>query len=713
MAENTAQEIVDTIGGPGNIASLTHCATRLRFELNDNSIVDKAAMESIPGVMGAVPQSGNRYQVIIGGGVQSVYNDIQNLPVMATAGAAPSASKSDADLKADLRNQGVRGKFSWLDSFFEFLSDSFRPILGVLLGASLIIAIAAVLDALGVVEFRSADKGASWFFYDTMWRGVFYFLPIMVAYNGAKKLNVDPWLGAAIMGALMTPEFTDNVKNAANTTCTTNATLGTDQCVAHIFGLPLQMNDYSGQVFVPLLMVGLLAVVYKMLKKIFPENLQMVFVPFFSLLIMVPLTAFILGPIGVWAGNGLGSGLSYMNNHWPIVFAIVIPLLYPFLVPLGLHWPLNALMLMNIKTLGYDFIQGPMGTWNFACFGATAAVLALSLKDKDKEMQQTASGALAAGLLGGISEPSLYGIHLRFKRIYPSMLAGCLAGGITIGVLGGVTTNAFAFTSLLTIPVFSPMWKYAISVLIAFVVSMAVVMIRGYKDPVTAAVTADGNNAALAGTTDATVGRRVADAAAPAATVGAAAATTGAAAAADAGATTAAAAVAKSVKPAMEPDAVTVVTSPLAGRVMPLSEVPDAAFAAGVVGKGVGIDPSGDTVYAPAAGKVVVAMDSGHAVGLSLDSGVELLVHVGIDTVQMGGNGFQLHVAKGDRVEAGSPLITFDRAAIEAAGYSAVTPVLVTNPKKFATVTPLTESGEVAVGDPLVSTTGKPAKLES
>ncbi len=688
MAQETAREIIEKIGGPGNIQSLTHCATRLRFQLHDASKVDTAAMEKVPGVMGAVPQSGDRYQVVIGGAVASVFADINSLPEMASAGAA---SQSDGDLKKELREGGVRGKHAWVDNFFEFLSDSFRPILGVLLGASLIIAITAVLDALKIVDFRASDKSASWVFVDAMWRSVFYFLPLMVAYNGAKKLKVDPWLGGAIMAALMTPNF-NSLAKAANTTCVAPSFGGDPICTAHIFGLPMKLADYGGQVFVPLIMVAVLAVVYRFFNKLIPENLQMVFVPFFCLLIMVPLTAFLIGPFGIWLGSTIGGGLAYLNTHAPIVFAILIPLLYPFLVPLGLHWPLNALMLVNIKELGYDFIQGPMGSWNFACFGATAAVLLLSMRDKDDEVRQTATGALAAGLLGGISEPSLYGIHLRFKRIYPSMLVGCLVGGLITGIGGGIKTNAFVFTSLLTIPVFKPMALYAIAVAAAFFSSMAVVYVRGYRSKE--------ERAEFLAQRDAKLGLATA-----AATAGA----TATAVAAPAVAEAAAPAVAKTPKPAMVEGTVTQVTAPLAGRVLPLAEVPDPVFAKGTVGLGVGIDPSGDTVYAPADGKIVVAQATGHAFGIALDSGIELLIHVGIDTVNLEGKGFDVKVAKGDRVTAGTPLVAFDRGIIEAAGYSLVTPVLVTNAKKFGSVDQIA-SGDVQVGDVIFSTSAKPAK---
>ena len=486
---STAQAIIDGLGGPQNIKFMTCCATRLRFELHDGSKPDSDKLNAIPEVMGCLPQAGDRYQVIIGGAVMTVFNLIKELPSMQGAtekdDASASSAPSNSDVKAAARSKGPLGKISWVDNFFEYLSDSFRPILGILLGASLIIASCAVLDALHIVDFRG-DKSAGWVFVDSMWHTVFYFLPIMIAYNAAKKLKIDPWLGAAIMGALMTPDF-QKLMTMASTVVTKDPVLGTSSYMAHIFGLSMQLNDYSGQVFVPLIMVAVLAVVYRGLQRIFPQNVHMVFVPFFSLIIMIPLTAFFIGPIGVWAGTYLGTGLAWLNNHAPFVFALLIPMLYPFLVPLGLHWPLNALMLMNIQSLGYDFIQGPMGVWNFACFGATAGVLFIAMREKDSSMRQTSIGALAAGLFGGISEPSLYGIHLRFKKVYSRMLPGCFAGGLVIAILGsaygGVKTTAFAFTSLLTIPVFNPMWVYAVAIAVAFIVPFALIVALDYRTP--------------------------------------------------------------------------------------------------------------------------------------------------------------------------------------------------------------------------------------
>ncbi|MER6476326.1 glucose PTS transporter subunit IIA [Streptomyces filamentosus] len=700
-----AERILRGVGGAENIESLTHCATRLRFQLHDGAKADPAALDALDGVMATVPQSGDRLQIVIGGAVARVWTEIMNLPSM-SGGAGAARPKSDADVKAEMRARS-RGRYAWVDNFFEYLSDSFRPLMGVLLGSSLIIAIASVLDALGVVDFRAADKSASWVFVDAMWRSVLYFLPIMVAYNAAKKLKVDPWVGAAVMAAVMTPNFTgmlDPDSGIPGITCTTNTTLGTQSCVAHVFGLPMQLNDYGGQVFVPLMMAAVLALVHKGLQKVFPETVHLVFVPFFSMLIMIPVTAFLIGPMGVWAGNGLGEGLSWLNGNAPIVFAILIPLLYPFLVPLGLHWPLNALMLVNINTLGYDFIQGPMGAWNFACFGATAGVLLLSLRHREAEMRQTATGALAAGLLGGISEPSLYGIHLRFKRIYPRMLVGCLVGGVIVGVMGGVDTEAFAFTSLLTIPVFSPMTTYVIAITAAFGVSMALVYFSDFRTPEDRARANAERDAAeaLAPEETATAGVR------ELATVGTAGTTaiTGTAPTAPAPVTEAPEAETLETQPeAPAPEAPaqgTVLAAPVAGRVVDLDEVGDPVFASRALGEGVGIESADGHVVAPVDGELAVVAETGHAFGIRTADGVEVLIHVGIDTVQMNGEGFDVRVRAGERVRAGDLLVEVDLDAVRAAEHPAVTLMTVTNTAELASVEPHT-GRSVAAGAPVVT----------
>lgn len=681
MADSLASQIITAIGGPENVRSLTHCATRLRFELVDASKVDQNSLEHMQGVLGAVPQSGDRFQVVIGGGVATVYENIMHLPEMAGVGGASASDdgqKSNADVKAEARSK-ARGKVAWLDSFFEYLSDSFRPILGVLLGASIIIALVNLLISLNVIP--NDEVSAGWVFVKAIWKGVFYFLPIMVAYNASKKLKVDPWLGGAIMAMLMTPQFT-GLMDAKTTTCVENAALGTKSCMANIFGLPMALSDYSGNVFVPLLMAAVLALVYHGLKRIIPESVQLVFVPFFCMIIVGALTAFIIGPIGVWVGNGLGVGLAWMNTHAPFIFDIIIPMLYPFLVPLGLHWPLNALMLMNIQTLGYDFIQGPMGVWNFACFGATAGVLFLAVRDKDKDMRQTALGALAAGLLGGVSEPSLYGIHLRYKLIYKRMLVGCGLGGVVIAILGwlfpsvtaagqtvhGVTTTAFAFTSLLTIPVFNQMWVYAVSIAVSFLTSFLLIITFDYRTPEQKAevlARAAANQKTAVSSVEA---KGVAPAAATA---------------------TATVAATKTEAPAAAATT-TVVNAPVAGHVISLDETGDPVFASRALGEGVGIQPADSTVVAPVSGVLQTVAETGHAFGIKTDDGVEVLVHVGIDTVKMNGEGFDVKVKANEHVNAGDNLVVVDFDKVKEAGYSTTTLMTVLNTVAFASVTPKT-----------------------
>lgn len=681
MADSLASQIITAIGGPENVRSLTHCATRLRFELVDASKVDQNSLEHMQGVLGAVPQSGDRFQVVIGGGVATVYENIMHLPEMAGVGGASASDdgqKSNADVKAEARSK-ARGKVAWLDSFFEYLSDSFLPILGVLLGASIIIALVNLLISLNVIP--NDEVSAGWVFVKAIWKGVFYFLPIMVAYNASKKLKVDPWLGGAIMAMLMTPQFT-GLMDAKTTTCVENAALGTKSCMANIFGLPMALSDYSGNVFVPLLMAAVLALVYHGLKRIIPESVQLVFVPFFCMIIVGALTAFIIGPIGVWVGNGLGVGLAWMNTHAPFIFAIIIPMLYPFLVPLGLHWPLNALMLMNIQTLGYDFIQGPMGVWNFACFGATAGVLFLAVRDKDKDMRQTALGALAAGLLGGVSEPSLYGIHLRYKLIYKRMLVGCGLGGVVIAILGwlfpsvtaagqtvhGVTTTAFAFTSLLTIPVFNQMWVYAVSIAVSFLTSFLLIITFDYRTPEQKAevlARAAANQKTAVSSVEA---KGVAPAAATA---------------------TATVAATKTEAPAAAATT-TVVNAPVAGHVISLDETGDPVFASRALGEGVGIQPADSTVVAPVSGVLQTVAETGHAFGIKTDDGVEVLVHVGIDTVKMNGEGFDVKVKANEHVNAGDNLVVVDFDKVKEAGYSTTTLMTVLNTVAFASVTPKT-----------------------
>lgn len=666
------EKILDGLGGPENIAHITHCATRLRVTPVSNDAVQNEKIKSLPGVLTVIEQSGQT-QVVLGDRVEAVYNEINALPSM--SGHAEGDTKVEAEGK----------KTNWINNVFDVLSDSFRPLLWALLGTSMILTLIVFLQQLGffgqytdltgqsvnidiINGARLADEKAAtalnnqwmqqfafWYILKAASLSVLNFMPIMLGATAAKRLGANMWVGAAIPAALMTGTFTALTDLADPATKILNVPF---------FGLdlPLYAFSYTGQVFPPLLAVALLAPLERFLKKVIPSMLQMVFVPMLSVMILVPLTAFLVGPIGIGVAMSISDFLKMVNDQAPALVGALIAGLYLFMVPLGLHWPLNAVMINNLQTMGTDFIQSPMGAYNFAVFGLVTGV---AIKAKhDRELRQTAVGASMSGLLGGISEPSLYGVVLpRFNRVLPLILVPAVIGGATISFLG-VKSHAFAFTSLLSIPAMQPSHLYVIGLAIAFFGAMTGVLIFGYESKADAAKHAAERKAEEAEAAPKAEAEAVAAKAAPAA---AATATAAAAPAASAG-------------------EVIELHAPIEGTAVALSDVPDPIFAAGKLGEGVAIEPTGTTVVAPAAGKVAATYPSGHAVGLKLENGIELLIHVGLDTVNLDGKGFSVKVAKGDVVAAGDALIEFDPEVIKEAGYPLITPVIVTNTRKFAEV---------------------------
>ena len=654
------EKILDGLGGPENIAHITHCATRLRVTPVSNDAVQNKKIEGLPGVLSVIEQSGQT-QVVLGERVEAVYNEINALPAM--------AGHTEGDTKVEAEGK----KTGWLTNVFDVLSDSFRPLLWALLGTSMILTLIVFMQQLGffgqytdltgqsvnidiINGARVADpeeakalntqwmqQFAFWYILKAASLSVLNFMPIMLGATAAKRLGANMWVGAAIPAALMTGTFTDLTALADPATKVLNVPF---------FGLdlPLYAFSYTGQVFPPLLAVALLAPLERFLKKVIPSMLQMVFVPMISVIILVPVTAFLVGPIGIGVAMGISDFLKMVNDQAPALVGALIAGLYLFMVPLGLHWPLNAVMINNLQTMGTDFIQSPMGAYNFAVFGLVTGV---AIKAKhDRELRQTAVGASMSGLLGGISEPSLYGVVLRYKRVIPIILVPAVIGGATISFLG-VKSHAFAFTSLLSIPAMQPSHLYVIGLAIAFFGAMTGVLLFGYESKAEAVKHA-AERAAETTEEPAPKAEAVAAKAAPAA-------------AASAG-------------------EVIELHSPIEGTAVALSDVPDPIFAAGKLGEGVAIEPTGTTVVAPAAGKVAATYPSGHAVGLKLENGIELLIHVGLDTVNLDGKGFSVKVAKGDVVAAGDALIEFDPEVIKEAGYPLITPVIVTNTRKFAEV---------------------------
>lgn len=702
------EKILEGLGGPENISHFTHCATRLRVTPKSHGAIDKEKIEKTPGVLSIIEQSGQT-QVVLGDKVEGVYNEMLKLPGMKNVGEGAVDAEENDEKKA-----GV------LTRVFDVLSDSFRPLLWALLGTSMILTLIVFMQQLGffgtytdltgkVVNIdivngpRLADPNAAaamlnewrlkfpfWFILLAASLSVLQFMPIMIGATAAKRLGANMWVGAAIPAALMTATF----QGFADV-----ATDGVVQVPFLGMHLPLYVMNYTGQIFPPLFAAALLAPLERFLKKVIPTMLHMVFVPMLSVLILVPLTAFLIGPFGIKFALLISDFIGNINEVAPWLVGGLIAGLYLFMVPLGLHWPLNAVMINNLQTNGFDFIQSPMGAYNFAVFGVVTGVAIRARRNK--ELRQTATGAAISGLLGGISEPSLYGVVLRYKRVFPIILVPAIIGGALISMLG-VKSYAFAFTSLLSIPAMQPAPLYMIGLAVAYFGALVGVLIFGYDSR-------SSRKAAAEATENETVAERVehketssvAAGLAGAGVAGGAAHAAGSSQAAQNHSNTSAASAAD--VPWVSNDSALGIASPLEGRAIPLSEVPDPIFAGAKLGKGAAIEPTGNTVYAPAAGKVIATPASGHAVGLKLKNGVELLIHVGIDTVNLGGKGFDVHVVKGQEVEAGQALVTFDRKIIEDAGYPLTTPILVTNTVKFTDVEGKT--GEVKPGDALIEIT--------
>ena len=467
MADSLASQIITAIGGPENVRSLTHCATRLRFELADASKVDQNALEHMKGVLGAVPQSGDRFQVVIGGGVATVYENIMHLPEMANAGAASASGegqKSNADVKAEARSK-ARGKVAWLDSFFEYLADSFRPILGVLLGASIIIALVNLLISLNVIPNDEASAG--WVFVKAIWKGVFYFLPIFLAYCAGSKFGAKPFISMAIASALVYPNITALFS-------------ATDPIAVDFFGIPVHMISYTSSVLPIIAACFVQAKLEKLLNRVIPKMLRGIFIPVLDLLILVPLTFIVVGPVTDILGNGLSTIIEAGMHLCPPLGGFLMAALWPGMIIFGIHWAFVPIALNNLAVLGYDYLLPLTVGCNF---GIAAACLAVFLKTKNKELKEIAGPDVISALIGGVTEPAVYGVLLKFKK---PMVIVCLVNGIGGAICGifNVTRNVQMSVNLLTIPavwaVYGP-WG-VVAIVVSFVGSFALTWLFGYSD---------------------------------------------------------------------------------------------------------------------------------------------------------------------------------------------------------------------------------------
>lgn len=615
-----AADIIVAVGGEKNISNVTHCATRLRLVLKETPADAEAKISTMPGVI-TVVQNNGQFQVVIGTHAKDVY-----------AHAADILQIGDNGMDGeDAPKQGI------VNRIIATMSAVFAPFVyilaaaGILQGCLILINLAAPSFAnTGTYEVLSLMSWAP-----------FTFLPIFIAVTASKHFKCNQFIAIACCAALVSPSLTELAGRVA------------EGETIRLLGMKLAETTYTSSVLPPLLLVWVLSYLEKFIEKHLPDAVKALFTPFLCILIMVPLTLLIIGPVSTGAANGIAAGYNTLVKVAPPLAAAIVGGVWQVIVIFGVHWGVTPMVMANFANQGFDSFQAFQ---TCAVCAQMAAAFGVFLKSRNKE---TKNVALSAGITGvfGITEPAIYGVTLRFKKPF---ICGCIAGGIGAIVASFFNSVYYAYAGLpglLTVvnainkDNMTPFIGEVIGLAISIIGAIVLVQIVGFED-------APEKKAAPAVTDD----------------------------------TTAAPAVDTADK---------TVASPLSGQVIALADVKDPVFSTEALGKGAAIIPSEGKVVAPFDGQIVSMLDSHHAVGIEGNNQVEVLIHVGMDTVKLNGKHFTAHVAEGDVVKKGDLLISFDIDAIKAEGYEVTTPVVVTNTDEYDNIAVLA-NGTVAAGAELL-----------
>lgn len=584
----TAPAVLKAVGGESNVDSFGHCATRLRFVLKDPSKADKAAAEAAPGVI-TVVESGGQFQVVIGNDVAKAHAEI--LKVSALGSAAGTAKDAD----------GGAARGNPLTRLVDVISSIFTPFLWTLAGAGLLKATVTLVVKLGWL----AETSQEFTVLNAAGDAVFMFLPVLLAVTAARRFGANQYTAMALAGALLYPAI--------------GALTEAGESVS-FFGVPVVLITYASSVLPIIIAVWVQSHVERGLDRVLPASVRNFFTPMFALLLMVPLTLITIGPLSDFAGKGASSAIGWLFGLSPAIAGAVLGGLWQVMVLFGIHWGLVPMMANDLAQQGHSLLYGPLVA---AASAQAAAVVAVMLKTRDKELKKLSGPAAISGFLAGITEPAVYGITMRLRKpfIY-ACVAAAIGGGIASA--GGSASTAYIMPGLLSLSAYLEVGSFTLQVIgvaAAIVLAFGLTMTLGFTDiPETAAEDSD-------------------------------------------------------PREVPEQGASFEVEAPVAGRVVPLAEVPDALFSQGALGDGVAVVPAAGSVTAPIDGTVASVMP--HAYGIRSPEGVEVLVHVGIDTVKLAGKHFSPAVEAGDRVECGQLLGEFDIEAIAAAGYNPMTMVIV------------------------------------
>lgn len=581
----TAKGILANIGGQENINQLSHCYTRLRFNLKDQSIVNTQAIKDLEGILDVVEASG-QFQVVVGPQVDKVYKEIMGLTNLQHNDHTDNKPKEKLTVK------------SAVNKVLDIFIGCFTPIIPVIAGCGMIKVLCAVLLTLGILTAENSTYQILSFVGDS----VFYFLPLFVGYTAAKKMDTDPFIGMVLGAILLHPNF--SAMGADGATYTSFLTL------------PVRIASYSAQALPVILCVWVMKYINNFAEKVSPSIVKVFLRPMITILVMVPIMLVVVGPLGAILGDYF-QGFCDVMNQWGWIAVGLNAAIFPFLVLTGMHNALIPLMIQMFATQGFDPVLVPSGlVANIAEGGAAFGVF---MKSKNKGVKGTALSASVSALFG-ITEPALYGVNLRFKKPFIMMLIGSLVGGCLAGLMG-VTAYSFVSPSIVSLPIFagkgsSFIWAI-ISAIFTFIFTAIITWLFGYKDE-------KGDDHA--------------------------------------------------------------VKSPMTGKVIPLTEVNDAAFASESMGKGFAIIPENGQVVAPFDGEVVALFPTKHAIGLKRVDGLEILIHVGIDSVNLNGEGYEAFVKVGDFVKANDLLLKVDLNVLKEHSVDSTTPVIVTNSHDYQTI---------------------------
>lgn len=627
-----AQDIVAHVGGKDNIIKLVHCVTRLRFTLKDESKADDDYLKQRDGIV-TVVKAGGQYQVVIGNHVPDVYDTVLKV--------AGIQGEGGIDV-----NEGDVPQGNLFDQFIALVSGLFQPILGALSAAGMIKGLVAILAAVGVKE-----TSGLYVILNAAGDGFFQFLPVILALTAAKRFKMEQFTALALSFALAYPNIAASFANGN----------------VDFLGLPVifPSSSYLQTVLPIILTVWVGSKIEKFFKKIIPDVVKVFVVPFFVILITVPLAYLAIGPVMNWASNLIGVIFTNIYGFSPIVFGILLGALWQVLVMFGLHWGLVPIAILDFSTKGWSTL---LVASTAICFAQAGALLNIFLRTKEDKVKQLTIPAFISALFG-VTEPAIYGITLPMRTPF---IMTCVAGAIQGAFLGFFNTTAYTMggMGLFAIPsYFTPkhvpagantdvnnVWYFLIAILMSFVIGFVLTQLTKipylYGGPDVKPVSGD-----------------------------------------------------KAAEPIAELKELKqeIIASPMIGQVVKLENVPDEVFASGAMGKGIAIDPADGTVVAPAAGEITLVFPTGHAIGMRTENGAEILIHVGMDTVSLAGKGFNTFVQVGDKVDAGQKLLEFDLATIREANLPVISPVIVTNSTEFEDVL-TTQNARVNIGDYLLTT---------